>query len=85
MLTPQYVCVRKEHIVWFLELGTKSSHFSFCGKSNNYIPVRIAGAENFKLNMKNANCQALGYAITLDLVKLCLEKDVLCIRLFSIK
>lgn len=51
-----------------MELGTKSSHFSFNRKSDNYIQVGIDGAENFKLNMKDANCQALDCMITLDLM-----------------
>lgn len=59
----------KEHNVWYLKLGIKGSHFSFYGKFSNYIPVRIGGAEKFKLNMKNANCHALAYAITAGLLK----------------
>lgn len=63
------ICVRKEHIAWSLELETKSSHFSFNRKVDNYTPVGIDGAENFKLKMKDAKCQALDCAITLDLMK----------------
>lgn len=51
-----------------MELGTKSSYFSFNRKSDNYIQVGINGAENFKLNMKDADCQALDCMITLDLM-----------------
>ena len=51
-----------------MELGTKSSHFSFNRKSDNYPQVGIDGAEKFKLNMKDANCQALDCMITLDLM-----------------
>lgn len=52
-----------------MKLGTKGSQVLFYGKSSSYVPVRIGGAENFKLNMKNANCHALAYAITASLLK----------------
>lgn len=60
--------LEKKHNAWSLELGTKSSHFSFNRKSDNYPQVGIDGAEKFKLNMKDANCQALDCMITLDLM-----------------
>lgn len=49
-------------------LGLKARTFHLIEKSDNYIQVGINGAENFKLNMKDADCQALDCMITLDLM-----------------
>lgn len=67
MLTP-WLVLEKNIMPDSLELGTKSSHFSFNRKSDTYPQVGIDGAEKFKLNMKDANCQALDCTITLDLM-----------------
>lgn len=52
--------------LWNLRL---KSHTFLNRKLDNYTPVEIDGAEKFKLNMKDANCQTLDCAITLDLMK----------------
>lgn len=47
-------------------MGEKETCESWiCGQ----IQVGIDGTEKFKLNMKDANCQALDCALTLDLMK----------------